>query len=834
MEYSKIELKGYKRLQLSNISLIRLEPKHTIQLILGMNGSGKSSLLREITPLPSLHTQYEKDGYKLLEFTHRNSSYQVINRFDGKSGKYQLIKDGIDIFQGTTVTDFRTLIKQEFGITQDIQSLIDGVTRFSTMDIGKRRIWFTLLSQADYTFAFQYYGQLKSRIRDLQGSLNISQNRYLTELSKVLSEEEILKIRERLKFYQELLHQLLELKPRLTALRSDVEKKLIGQEGQLEQLYKKLSQVRHSINKTVNGSVIQIELNLEQIQQLIYKTEIETIHERKELNELHRVLEEGHRRYDNLHEANHLSASELREEQKRYGEILLELQHSLQFQDFIRVNISDIKSAFESVYSNLSEIFSQLPEDNRNLSRQTRENAVRKSQDIQAAINVLQTHINQDQHRIEQMDDAKLNHQRTCPKCNHQWIHGYNEDQYNVIKTTIEQNLNKQTNFIEELTKLQYFIKEIDRVFDLRLRYGQIVRSWPILSVLWDILNEGEGLTPKQCQRVLEGVLRDIPVLMKIDVSYKELKRIQEMIVLVNQQSLVEFDREKAIIQENELKVSQIQEKIRSLEEQQRVLERLSELLKATRNFTSDLETLLSEREQNFQQLQESLKVEHFNRLISIFRQELVSLEQSISKIDIQQNLLLQLKQQMVEHEEQIKLLKIAEQALSPSTGLIAKGLTGFINWFVSSMNQFVKNIWVYPLEILPISIQDEIELDYKFPIRFDHRFEAPDIKMGETNASTCEIFDLAFRIVAMRCLGLNNYPLQLDEFGSSFDHHHRNAAFQIVTNLTLNTDVPQIYLVSHHEQNYSGMRNVDLTVLSSENIIVPDGVVMNSNTFIA
>jgi hypothetical protein len=41
--------------------------------------------------------------------------------------------------------------------------------------------------------------------------------------------------------------------------------------------------------------------------------------------------------------------------------------------------------------------------------------------------------------------------------------------------------------------------------------------------------------------------------------------------------------------------------------------------------------------------------------------------------------------------KEQAKVLKAAVDALSPSSGLIAKGLTGFINHFVALANSVIK-----------------------------------------------------------------------------------------------------------------------------------------------
>lgn len=833
MYYTKIELKGYKRLQLNNINLIRIEPKHSIQLILGRNGSGKSSCLREITPLPSSHTQYEAGGHKILELTHRNHTYQVINRFDGKHSNYQLFKDGIDVFEGSTATDFRSLVKQEFGITNEIQSLIDGITRFSIMDVAKRRYWFTMLSKADYTFALQYYSKLRSRIRDLQGSLTITQNRYASELSKVMSDEEILKTREQLKLYQETLHKLLELKPRSLVNKSEAEQVITQSNKDIETICKKLNQIRESVSKKVSGPLSHVTLNIETCQKMIYKLQAKLEHEQNKESEIHERLKNLVELNDKDKVSKNLSETDLINQHRDLEESLETLSKGISNKLDLTINIGEFKSALDTIYNPLLEIISQIPLGYKDVTRKTKEMAVKNYQDNKLLLEQIQDKISKEQHQVSEMEYAKNNHKRICPNCQHQWYQGYEEALYRTSKANLERDVKIESEITLDLERTHGWVIEIDRVFDLRNRYGRIVTVWPTLKPLWDLLDIEGGLPPKKAQNVLESILRDVPTLFKIESLEKELKHTQELLELSRIKSDNDIEAQERLIDQTDKDLSRTQERIRNYNYELKNIKLILEHFEIIVGLTSELETLLSNKEQNIEYYKDGLKIDHFNRLITIFRQEVSYLEQNISKIDLQHNLLNQFKLQIKDHEEQIYLLKQAEEAMSPSTGLIAKGLTGFINWFISRMNYFVKQVWIYPLEILPISLTTELDLDYKFPVEIDQRFKAPDIKPGECNGSTCEIFDLAFRIVAMECLGLSDIPLQLDEFGSSFDHKHRNTAFQVVTGLTTSTNIPQIWMVSHHEQSYSSLRNVDTIVLDSENIVLPTDSIINGQTVI-
>ena len=64
MKYTKLILSGYKRLAIKSIHYFEINPTSTVQLILGTNGSGKSSLISELSPLPGNGADFTKDGFK--------------------------------------------------------------------------------------------------------------------------------------------------------------------------------------------------------------------------------------------------------------------------------------------------------------------------------------------------------------------------------------------------------------------------------------------------------------------------------------------------------------------------------------------------------------------------------------------------------------------------------------------------------------------------------------------------------------------------------------------------------------------------------------------------
>lgn len=804
-----------------------MEPKSSIQLILGSNGSGKSSTLREISPLPSPYQQYEKDGYKLLEFTHRGHSYRTLNQFDGKSGKYSLTKDGEELFDGSTVTDFRALIKREFGLTPEIQSLIDGVTRFSTMDVAKRRQWFTALSKTDYSYAIQYYGKLRSRIRDLQGALTISQNRLASEASKLPSETEIHEFRAYRERCAALLTHVLENKPRIDLGRAELETILVHLGDDLYRLYQSHVTARTKLHYAANELSYDYPRSIDECRENCFKIQ----------GNLEQLKEQQGRIQEKLNRLLQYSEAKEKELAEREEQIGAQLQGfvfhvPLEMQKL--VDVESFKIAFDGISGQVDALLEALPDDSEfPVSLMGQNQLVEKGRGLQVRLSEIQSTIQRLEVQKEKLEYAKQHHQRTCPACQHSWYHGYSESQYATVVGELRQAHQDEESCAILNQKNTELLSEFTRVLMLRDQIGKIRRHYPQLSVFWDELAEQDAiLRPKKGRLLIVRYTHDLPLLVKRRALLTELIPLQAR----RKQYAQQVDHpatESNDIREAEEQLVSIQDQIRKQTEQCQKLQRLIEFFLAVEKTTTLLENILTLRQQRQAQMENALLSEHLNRIVQILRQEISQLEYSISRVDTQKALIDQLKTQNAEYEEQIRLLKQAEQALSPSTGLIAKGLTGFINWFLSRMNGFVRKVWSYPLRVLPVSINEDLELEYKFPVEADGQLSAADVKVGECNSSTCEIFDLAFRVVAMECLGFKEQPLQLDEFGSSFDHHHRGLAFQIVTGLTASTDIPQIFLVSHAEQSYGSLKNADVTVLHKDNVVIPDGIVVNGQTYI-
>ena len=202
---------------------------------------------------------------------------------------------------------------------------------------------------------------------------------------------------------------------------------------------------------------------------------------------------------------------------------------------------------------------------------------------------------------------------------------------------------------------------------------------------------------------------------------------------------------------------------------------------------------------------------------------------------------------QYVENEidrlsQQESVYKILIQELSPQKGLIAEGLSQFIDIFISYMNALIKEIWSYPLEIKsPITAFEEDSnnpherdsskesrdmkdgLTFRFPMTVGlNKEDIDDVALGSSGIK--EVINLAFKLTAIvdiKSLKLEHYPLFLDEFGASFDQQHRINATNVIKRLAEERIHSQIFIVSHYESSYGSLTDCDVSLLS-EGIAVP------------
>ena len=103
MYINSIELVGFEPMRHGGVSSFKADWPTTVNVLLGLNGCGKSSLLRELSPYPAKRPDYETNGKKILCLSHEGSQYKLTSDFTNRQKPHSFIRDDTELnLSGTT------------------------------------------------------------------------------------------------------------------------------------------------------------------------------------------------------------------------------------------------------------------------------------------------------------------------------------------------------------------------------------------------------------------------------------------------------------------------------------------------------------------------------------------------------------------------------------------------------------------------------------------------------------------------------------------------------------------------------------------------------------
>lgn len=847
MQYLSLELKGFKRMKLNNVDTFSIRPTEPIQLILGTNGCGKSSLLGELTPLPPNPADYTKEGSKTITIAHRGDRY-VLKSWFNPSQKHSFIKnDDEELNPGGTVTVQKEMVRQVFGVTPEIHELLLGLETFTSMSPARRREWFTQLSDVNYDYALQVFGRLKERSRDISGALKLAKKRLVAESAKLMTADDELRLKQEV---QQLLDELDILQSQRAPVTTPVEQcqqDLNAGLAELTRLSMRLLRIRYvapyayyppgseernewgELHRPAFTSLDEIGEHINLIKHHIGVKEVLINKAAEEHTKLKDTV-------DVLIKTGQEGIKALLE--KRHA--LVAHQKTLLAKRSLGIEQTDAISclaALDTVHELLVSIFTALPE---NADRRFSQTRLQELQDRRLARKDARLkHHNQllglrsQKAHLETHRDAG---ETKCPKCNHVWVPGYSEEKFAEFLQQLEQVEQTIVNDDKAIAELDQQIAAIEEYASFYRDYVRCTRNWPVLQGLWDYITERNYVaqSPRMVLTAVDAYRHDLEYSLQAQQVAEEQRELEKLIAsseAIGDANLAE-SKEKLdeITVQIESLTSELQQLQRSHTEYKTYQRQLGEALA----LGEQIRTLKVNLTKANQEMVEMLRRETLNHCIRQLQSSLARKEESLSAIALQRGIVTDLEHQIDDLVVQEEAAKHLVKQLSPTDGLIAEGLLGFIRNFTGQMNSIIKKIWTYPLFIKDCGVSHEggAELDYKFPLWVQHKGnEVTDISKGSSGMQ--EIINLAFKLVAMRYLGLAESPLILDEFGRTFDPAHRTAATEVIKSLMLQHPFTQLYLVSHYEASYGALTNAEICVICATNIAIPSTTQYNNHVTI-
>ena len=793
MKLISLELKNYTRLYVSGIKHIAYTPENSFNIILGRNGSGKSSLVKEIFPnVDELKNDYDKGGYKILKLKHKDKVFTITYKRDGNSHSFLI--DGEEQNPQHIQKTQRILIEQHFGLTKPIYEMMLSSLNFTSMSVSERKRWFTnILTTVDYDYALNLYNKTKVRIKELTSFMKLIQSKLMknADLIKELNPEYI----SILKDDKDILHKMLD-----TLLENKTNKSLPSKPDL--DLINKLTNV---LNKHIDKIDIGKDENYYN-SNLLYLKE-----QQKDLKNKNEEINNKLQKIDDLKIDTGVSLKDLED-----NKVVIEDKINRLLKEYDIGHIDTLYSSITSFNNNYNTLL-RLAENIASMG------SIRLiSKDELSRVKFLEDRLNSLSKTIMELDKS-FNLQRsfkeqsdvTCPKCSNIFKPNFDNSKYIEFKDKLDITIKDKEKVMQEYEILTSDIDKYNR-FNNHIEELKMVMS-SCCPLMYKILIKDTD-SFKDVNNIVDNISSikvKLPDIIMLDDLKESLKDIDSKILLYKKLSKEKLDH----IADRKLELSKERidniDKINSITTELTTINNDLKRLQGIKQIFNKLSIIVKEVHRYKNDIVEVEYNHYLNNVILDIKKEITNIETKLIEYDRLKSNNDELEKELKVYEDKLKTVKELEVMLSPNKGIIGESINTTMNVILDRMNEIINKVWSYEIDILPCDISEN-DLTFRFPVKINGTKDIPDISKG--SSSIKDIIDLSFKITAMEFLGMLDYPLILDELGSTFSVSHRVSIYDFIDELSKGY-FNQVFMISHFEDLFGRFKNTDIIVLDNEGI---------------
>ena len=829
MFIKSITLHNLVAFQCAQIKTLTLTCTDLFQLILGTNGSGKSSLLNQLNPLPAVSTDFLKGGWKELEIDHKGKHYRLISDFRKKGNSHEFWLENENLNEGGTSDVQKELVLSHFNWTNEVQQLCYNTLPFCTLGPSQRESFFMNINPDQISFILDKNKKTKSLITVTKGILNNLTERKLKLEGEMLEKEKIKELQQE----QESLHQEgLTLYKELCVLERELNS-IPHYENSFKEELEKVSNTISLLLEKDESSLSKEELEKKKIQtDLLYDTHVnklipplekKCIHLREMIEKEKNLLEE----YKGQSDKNYLQSqvemleSSLEEEEKRsmssYPHFSQELLKDESFLPSF-LNVLSTFTQFESpLYSrkkiglklshytywerrltSLLELSDTLEEEYLSLLSQRKY----KKEDLPTSCEkgkcfLYEAFITSYSSLEKKIEEVKEKKEDLLKKINRLSV---------WIERQMEQNvLLEQTRIcLSELKKLTEKYPET-LIFFKGENTSRLLGTNPMVFYHRLQHHREASVSFYHKEEIKKSLYEEKIKLEKVKSNVSELIHSTESkIEALEKEWEDEYIRYTSLV-ENKEKFEKENEELKEKIERKQKIEDLKsyheELLLKQEMYERYQEGRKKEKEYKEKQQQNHIRHGEISSLLKTQEGIRERYEKEIiGQIETQENLL--------------KDLTIIKEALSL---IPKKRMNRFLNKIIKKVNSTIAQVFTYEFKLEKI---EEEEMNFKFPYTANNSL-AKDISTCSTAQK--EITQLAFTLICREIMGINDYPLFLDEVGKTFDMTHQRRLLDFLLYILDEGKASQIFIVNHHSLIHSGINNAEVLVLHEANVLKPE-----------
>lgn len=819
MRLMELELKGFKPLSLSNIEHFHWTPKNPLQVVLGTNGSGKSSLLRASSPTFTNKNEYRSGGYeKAIWEGNDHCIYTITTSYSGSSPTYsfQVEEDGEtkELNPGGTAKVQKDLIESKIGYSQSLHELLCQHTKFTQMGPKQREELMHLLTGDRLDFAYKLFDGLRTRQRDTVGALKHLSAKYSEFCARVNAMGDMEKVISHVKRLEKASEGLVDQTNWSLNGVNPSQAVLQETQGKMEHWTRKAelgeSQVKQGLSQlgkrfpsydTFLNELNQQEANLTSLK----SRRIDVEQKLADLKQLLKALDECPEDVDEARLEAHVN--ELVEQTKTFEKKWVG-----------DVNLTQGIKECETLRQDMVMLQSQMPTSLQEYSQDQVRHIRKTETELRLIVGDLKRKIAK---RDEIILHAKLaaNDNIECPHC-HQTILATGslpsdtllqyEMQLQAMNEDLEKLELKHRVSQESLNDLNTYMKFRGMLVERLREHSWMADIWQSMGTVGHVLMNLSVLINRldqQLDYLREGVQHE--------KAQEELVKYQEYlrIIRLTKGNDTKVQMKGLYAEYNDLVAQQNQANALSLlfkqiakgyQEWFEAGDQLNQLVityqKAFRDWLSNEQTLV------------------VNDRVKAIQTELGDLRRNLLEY---QNL----SQRRDELEKEGKALQLEQddlkaliKAVSPQTGFIGDQIRETARIFSDYINRTIAKIWEHPLSVrVPKS---KGGFDYRFELVVNGEVRE-DIKLGSDGEQ--DVINLAVTLAVMERKHLKGYPLWLDEFGNRFDSAHRLNLMQFIENLLRTGRIGQIFMINHFLSDYSGLEDSDFIVMNANNVQLGD-----------
>ena len=829
MRIESMELVRFKRLLVPNIKRIKLSCDSDIQVLVGSNGCGKTSVLNELLPTAPTKTSFPKGGYKTAIYTHNNSTYHL--NYSPKDG-HMFRKDDVNLNLSGNRNIQLELIKEHIGLDQTMNSILQGSVGIVNLRPSKRQQFFLNINPIDISVFMDTKKKVHKKVVACKNNIAMLSKRQEAISLELLPKEEFDAMCSKLDHLMKDEQNLLVFLTKVTSLLEQVnEADIIGDIDTL------IHTARSMFAKVYQFSDYDITRATEHISENNQKiTDL-----KNRIKEDDEIVSSLATEIDGYEKQLELLKSDDGLKQKLISlEKAIAKHRDVIDEDIVYIHKLHLKDgekiveAFVNVVMSLNEIdYTSLYtyDDVREMKEAVTE-MEHRHHGIIADISTLGIRRDELQSQIK---NYKIG---TCNTDNCELFITYNshkqdrENMLNDVNKEIDKLSKSLDKITSELIDKRQELSGGNEVASVIARIEDVIRSQPLLI---QITGEGADLhrnLSKSPAKLIERVkqfLRSSIVSAELDDMLSELEILSAKQYAIENMSAVSdnFLRDslkKTLQKRNIISVSQgdREQQIKRITIENVTLQLLHDSL-------AKLKYTYTEIDEHIKSQEAVADNEYLTIILDTTASMLLTTRENIAEADKfiknQTSLLSRLDNEINANIKSIKIGLFTYTHIEHGLHELSHGYTRqFLNSIIDTANSFIEQVINYPFVIDKIP---DGNIDFTFPVTINDTVHVNDV--SDCSDAQKVIVDLAFSIALIVELEMTDYPLFIDEKDRPLDPVIRDRLHDTLVGLVDQGIVSQMFIINHHV-DFLNSQLYPTFVLDSTNLklaesIAPNGV---------